>query len=103
MPEHKQQESILAVSSDKQGVSTNIQDKSGKCLTEEQKILSRWKEYCIKLYSYGEDAVLDCNQPPEKDLQAILREELEVAVVHRKRGSLPELIPQNIVKQKRRS
>ena len=31
---------------EKQGMSSTIQDRSGKCLTEEQEILSRWTEYC---------------------------------------------------------
>ena len=35
-----------------QGRSSTIQDKSGKCLTEEKEILSRWTEYCSELYKY---------------------------------------------------
>ena len=31
---------------------TTIQDKSGKCLTEENEILYRWTEYCSDLYNY---------------------------------------------------
>ena len=75
--------------SEKQGRSTTIQDKSGKCLTEEQEILSRWAEYCSELYnyeSYGDNTVLDCSQHPEKDLQPILREEVEIAVAALKKG-----------------
>ena len=34
---------------EKQGRSSTIQDKSGKCLTEEKEILSRWTEYCSEL------------------------------------------------------
>ena len=52
--------------------SSTIQDKSGKCLTEEKEILSRWTEYCSELYNYescGDNTVLDCSQPPEEDLQ----------------------------------
>ena len=33
------------------GKATTIQDRSGKYLTEEQEILSRWTEYCSELYS----------------------------------------------------
>ena len=65
------------LTSEKQGRSTSIQDKSVKCLTEEQEILSRWAEYCSELYnheSYGDNAVLDVSQPPEDDLIPILRE-----------------------------
>ena len=35
------------------------------------------------MYNYdscGDNAVLDCSQPPEEDLQPILREEVEIAV-----------------------
>ena len=31
-------------------------------------------------------AVLDCSQPPEEDLQPILREEVEIAVASLKKG-----------------
>ena len=40
---------IKDLTSEKQGRSATIQDKSGKCLTEEQEILSRWTEYCSEL------------------------------------------------------
>ena len=69
--------------------SSTIQDKSGKCLTEEKEILSRWTEYCSELYNYescGDNTVLDCSQPPEEDLQPILREEVEIAVASLKKG-----------------
>ena len=62
---------------------------SGKCLTEEKEILSRWTEYCSELYNYescGDNNVLDCSQPPEEDLQPILREEVEIAVASLKKG-----------------
>ena len=75
--------------SEKQGRSSAIQDKSGKCFTEEKEILSRWTEYCSELYNYessGDNAVLDCSQPPEEDLQPILREEIEIAVASLKTG-----------------
>ena len=51
-------------------------------------ILSRWTEYCLELYdheSYGDNAVLDCNQPPE-NLQLMLCEEVEITVAALKRG-----------------
>ena len=50
-----QQEENLT--SRKQGRSTTMQPKSGKCLTEEQAILSRWTEYRLELCNcerYGE-------------------------------------------------
>ena len=43
---------VKDLTSEKQGKSTTIQDKSGKCLTEENEILSRWTEYCSDLYNY---------------------------------------------------
>ena len=36
----------------KQGKATTVQDRSGKCLTEEREILNRWTEYCSELYSH---------------------------------------------------
>ena len=30
----------------KRGKATTVQDRSGKCLTEERQILNRWTEYC---------------------------------------------------------
>ena len=35
----------------KQGKATTVQDRSGKCLTEERQILNPWTEYCSKLYN----------------------------------------------------
>ena len=77
------------LTSGKQGRSSTIQDKSGKCLTEENEILSRWTEYCSELYNYescGDNAVLDCSQPQEENLQPILREVVEIAVASLKKG-----------------
>ena len=77
------------LTSEKQGKSSTIQDKSGKYLFEENEILSRWTEYCSELYnceSCGDNAVLDCSQPPEEDLQPILHEESEIAVASLKKG-----------------
>ena len=80
---------VKDLTSEKQGRSSAIQDKSGKCLTEEKEILSRWTEYCSELCNYescGDNALLDCSQPPEEDLQSILREEVEIAVASLKKG-----------------
>ena len=80
---------VKDLTSEKQGRSSAIQDKSGKCLTEEKEILSRWTEYCSELYNFescGYNTVLDCSQPPEEDLQPILREEVEIAVASLKKG-----------------
>ena len=56
----------------------------------------------LELYNHescGDNAVLDCSQPLE-DLQLILPEEVEIAVVSLKKGKLPELIiyQQNLFK-----
>ena len=40
------------LTTEKQGKSTTTQDKSGKCLTEENIILNRWTEYFSDLYNY---------------------------------------------------
>ena len=80
---------VKDLTSEKQGRPSTIQDKSGKCLTEEKEILNRCTEYCSELYNYescGDNAVLDCSQPPEEDLQPILREEVEIAVASLKKG-----------------
>ena len=53
---------------EKQSKSTTIQDKSGKCLKEENEILSRRTEDCSDLYNYetdGDPIVLDCQQITE--------------------------------------
>ena len=42
---------VKDLTTEKQGKSTTIQDKSGKCLTEENEILNRWTEYCSDLYN----------------------------------------------------
>ena len=77
------------LTTEKQGQSTTIQDKSGKCLTEENGILNRWTEYCSDLYNYetdGDPIVLDCQQIPDEEHQPILREEVEAAVKALKMG-----------------
>ena len=40
---------VKDLTSEKHGRSSTIKDKSGKCLTEEKEILSRWTEYCSEL------------------------------------------------------
>ena len=92
LPKRKQlQESITAgegSNSEKQGRSSTIQERPGKCLTEEQEILSKWAEYCSELYNHescGVNAVPDCSQLPEEDLQSIFREKVDIAVTSLKR------------------
>ena len=80
---------IKDLTTEKQGKSTTIQDKSGKCLTEENEILNRWTEYCSDLYNYeteGDPIVLDCPQIPDEEYHPILWEEVEAAVKALKTG-----------------
>ena len=42
---------VKDLTSEKQCRATSIKDKSGKYRAEEQEILSRWTEYCSKLYN----------------------------------------------------
>ena len=80
---------VKDLTSEKQGRPSTIQDISGNCLTEEKEILSRRTEYCSELYNHescGDNAVLECSQPPEEDLQTILREEVESAEALLKNG-----------------
>ena len=62
---------------------TSVQDRSGKCLTEERQILNRWTEYCSELYNYkanGDPSVLKCPQSGTEEDHPILRSEVEAAV-----------------------
>ena len=62
-------QSLSIYFSEKQGRSTTIQDKYGKCLTEEKEILIRLTEFRSEIYyhkSYGDNAVLDCYQSPKE-------------------------------------
>ena len=80
---------VKDLTTEKQGKSTTIQDKSGKCLTEENEILNRWTEYCSDLYNYetdGDPIVLDCPQISDEEHHPILREEVEAAVKALKMG-----------------
>ena len=67
----------------KQGKTTTVQDRSGKCLTEEREILNRWTEYCTELYNHktiGVPSVLDCPQTDTEDDYTILSKEVEAAL-----------------------
>ncbi|KAK2185513.1 hypothetical protein NP493_232g03018 [Ridgeia piscesae] len=80
---------VKDLTSTKQGRTTTIQDKDGKCLTEEQDMLKRWSEYCSKLYNYramGDQKVLSVPPATENDNYPILREEVEAAVKSLKKG-----------------
>ena len=67
----------------KQGKATTVQERSGKCLTEERQVLNRWTEYCSELYNHkviGDPSVLNCTQADTEDDHPILRREVEAAV-----------------------
>ena len=69
--------------SSKQERTTTVQDKAGKCFTEEQDILKRWTEYCTELHTHaitGDPKVLDVRPLTNNDSYPILREEVEAAV-----------------------
>ena len=73
----------------KQGKATTVQDRSGKCVTEEQHILTRWIEYCSELCNHkanGESSVLNCPQSDTEDDHPFLRREVEAAVQSLKKG-----------------
>ena len=66
-----------------------VQDRSGKCLTEEREIVNRWTEYCNELYNHkanGDPSVLDCPQTDTENDHPILRKEMEAAVQSLKKG-----------------
>ena len=69
---------VKELTTEKQGKSTTIQDKSGKCLTEENEIFNRWTEYLNNYETDGDPIVLDCPQTPDEEHCPILREEVEV-------------------------
>ena len=72
----------------KQGKATTVQDRSGKCLTEEGQILNRWMEYCSELYNHkanGDPSVLSCSQTNTEDGHPILRKEVDTAVLSLKK------------------
>ena len=70
---------------------TTVQDRWGKCLTEEREILNRWTEYCTELYNHkanGDPSVLDCPQTDTENDHPILRKEVEAAVQSLKKGKV---------------
>ena len=98
---------VKDLTTEKQGKPTTIQDKSGKCLTEENEILNRLAEYFSDLYNYeadGDPRVLDCPHIPDEEHHPFIREEVEVAVKALKMGksagvdNIPaKLVPQSLV------
>ena len=94
---------VKDLTTEKQGKSTTIQDKSGKCLIEENEILNRWTEYRSDLYNYvtdGDPTVLDCPQIQDDEHHPILRREVEAVVKALKVGKSAGVdnIPAELVK-----
>ncbi|XP_062571862.1 uncharacterized protein LOC134233828 [Saccostrea cucullata] len=95
---------VKELTTEKQTRPTSIQDKSGKCLTEEKDILDRWTEYCSELYNYqlkGDQAVLNCPMAnTEEDPLPILREEVESAInaIKLEKSAGIDNIPSELVK-----
>ena len=93
---------VKELTSSKQGRTTTVQDKAGKCLTEKQDILKRWTKYCSELYTHtttGDPKVLDVPPPINNDSYPILREEVEAALKSLKEGKSAEVdnIPSELV------
>ena len=83
---------VKELTSKKGNRSSPILDKNGKCLTEDKDILSRWTEYCSELYSHkanGDPEILQVSPSSNKGNYPILREEVEMAVKHLKKGKSP--------------
>ena len=67
----------------KQGKATTVQDRSGKCYTEERQILNRRTEYCSELYNHKtnrDPSVLNCPKTHTEYDHPILRKELGATV-----------------------
>ena len=80
---------VKDLTSTKKVRTSSIQNKDGKCLTEDREILKRWTEYCSELYNYtatGHSGVLQVPTAMNNDKYPILREEVEVAVKSLKKG-----------------
>ena len=88
----------------KQGKATTVQDRAGKCLTDERQILNRWTEYCSELYNHkpnGDPSVQNCPQTDREDDHPILRKEVEAAVRSLKKGKSAGVdnIPAELVRE----
>ena len=93
---------VKELTSSNQGRTTTIQDKAGKCLTEEEDIPNRWTEYCSELYTHtttGDPKLLDVPPPINNDSYRILWEEVEAAIKSPKKGKTAGMdnIPSELV------
>ena len=81
---------------------TTVQDRSGKCLTEERQILNRWTECWSELYNHkanGDPSVLNCPQTHTEDDDPILRKQVEAAVqsLKKRKSAWVDNIPGELV------
>ena len=95
---------VKELTNEKQTHTSSIQNKTGKCLTEQQDILKRWTEYCSELYNYktsGDTAVLRTPPTADNDKYPILREEVESAIKSLKKGKSAGVdnIPAELVRE----
>ena len=84
-----------------------IQDKAGKCVTEEHEVLTRFTEYCSDLYNHesnGDTTILNGLYDTNDDKSPILTEEVEAAVKCLKGGKSPgdDNIPAELIKNEER-
>ena len=98
----KAYELVKDLTNSKQGHTTNIQDRNGHSLTENQDIMDRWTEYCSELYNHkaeGDPEVLNTSPATNTESHPILREEVEAAVKALKKGKSPGIdnIPAELV------
>ena len=84
----------------KQGKVTTVQDRSGKCLTEEREIQNRWTEYCTERYNhkaYGDPSVLNCPQT-EDDLSILRKKVAALQLLKKGKSAGVNNIPAELVK-----
>ena len=94
---------VKDLTTSKQGRCSAIQNKVGKCITEDKEILTRWTEYCSELYNHktnGNPEVLNVPPASDTDNHPILREEVELAVKSLKHGKAAGVdnIPSELLK-----
>ena len=86
----------------KQGKATTVQDRSGKCLTEQREIPNRWTEYCSELHNKknnGGPSGLNCPKTLTGDDYPILRKKVEAAfrLLKKRKSSGVDNIPAELV------
>ena len=104
MPEQKQQQESISA-----GKGSNLREGPQLSRTSLGNVLLKKKRFSADGQNIAQNCTIMrvvetslywCTQPPEVDLQPILREEVDIAVASLTKGSLPELIiyQQNLFK-----